>query len=178
MKYRTIVADPPWEYDEGFVSELKVGAVLRPLPYPSMTIEEILELPVRPLADSDCRLFLWTTNRWLDDAFDVMRVWGFKYVQTLIWEKPDPNHCTGSLAPNVEFLLTGRRGAPRRLGRFPNSVLRAVGGDHSQKPEMWMDYIETVSPGPYLELFARRQRFNWDTWGNEALEHVEMEVAQ
>lgn len=177
MKYRTIVADPPWEYDEGFVSELKAGAVLRQLPYRSMPIEEIAELPVRGLADRDCRLFLWATSKWLEDAFDVIRSWGFRYVQTLIWEKPDPNHCTGSLASNAEFLLVARRGTPPRLGRFPGPVIRVVGGAHSQKPEVWMDYIEQVSPGPYLEMFSRRARFGWDCWGDEALNHVQIGAA-
>lgn len=172
--YGTVVADPPWDHSDGFVSELKAGAVFRALPYEAMQVEDILALPVRDVAAANCRLFLWATNRWLDDAFDVLRAWGFKYVQTLVWQKPDPNWCTGSLAANVEFLVVGRRGAPARLGRFPSAVLTVVGGDHSQKPEAFMDWIEICSPGPYLELFARRQRLGWDTWGDQALPHVEL----
>lgn len=174
MRYRTIVADPPWDHSDGFVTELKSGPAYRGLPYECMDVEDILEIPVREMADKDCRLFLWTTNRWMPDAFDVLHAWGFRYVQTLVWDKPDPNRVTGSMAPNAEFLLVGRCGAPRRTGRFPGPVLRMTSTAHSEKPDAWMDYIESASPGPYLELFARRQRLGWDTWGNEALCHVDI----
>lgn len=173
-KYRTIVADPPWEYPEGFALGPGHGVLeVRPLPYPSMTLDEICELPVHEWADNDCRLFLWTTNRWIDDAFDVMRSWRFKYRQTLVWHKPDAN-LPAHVAPNsAEFVLVGVRGAPRRLTTMPSSVVPINrSGGHSVKPEAWLDHFEAVSEGPYLELFARRQRLGWDTWGNEALEHV------
>lgn len=178
-KYRTIVADPPWEYPEGFATRSRTpgkwtGPVRQyALPYPSMTIEEIAALPVIELAEPNCRLFLWTTNRWIEDAFDVMRAWRFKYRQTLTWKKLDG--LSGSVAPNSEFLLVGVRGAPRVSSRLPNAVIeRSQTKHHSRKPDVFLDLIEQISPGPYLEMFARRQRLGWDTWGNEALEHVEL----
>lgn len=176
VKYRTIVCDPPWEYPEGFALGPGHGTlVVRPLPYPSMTLDAICELPVYSLAEQDCRLFLWTTNRWLDDAFDVVRAWRFKYRQTLVWHKLDAN-LPASVAPNsAEFVLVGTRGNPGRLTTLPSSVIATTrSGGHSAKPEAWLDYFEAVSPPPRLELFARRQRLGWDTWGNEALEHVEL----
>ena len=174
-RYRTIVADPPWAYPEGFHQLLPDGHRKTVLPYPALSLEEICELPVRQLADRDCRLFLWTTNKYLEDAFTVQRVWGFRHVQTLVWEKTNAQPTQGSLAPNVEFLLVCRKGAPPRSRRMPSAVLRIPKGAHSQKPEAWLDWIEQVSPGPYLELFARRQRIGWDTWGDQSLCHITLE---
>jgi N6-adenosine-specific RNA methylase IME4 len=174
--YRTIVADPPWEYDEGFA--FKDGDQFRhqALPYSSMTVEAILELPVRPLVDQKgCALFLWTTNRFLGDAFDVLGCWGFRYRQTLVWRKTNPQPVGGSVAPNAEFLLVARRGPHTWHGpRWPDSVIDAPRSTHSAKPEVFMDLVESISPPPYLEMFSRRARLGWDTWGNEALNHIEM----
>lgn len=177
-KYRTIVADPPWDYSDGFAYLKQDGTVEnKRLPYPSMSLQEIEALPVRDLADDACRLFMWTTNRYLDDSFDVMKAWGFRYRQTLVWHKKGCNPLTGSVAPNsAEFLMVAVRGMPPRLGKFPSAVIEASVEGHSKKPELWLDWIETVSPGPHLEMFARRNRFGWDTWGNQSICHVEVDV--
>lgn len=184
-RYSTIVADPPWEYPEGFALGTghlergdKGGVEVRPLPYPSMSVKEICSLAVQGLADRDCRLFLWTTNRYLRPAFTVLRCWGFSYKQTLVWHKKTMN-LPAHVAPNsAEFVLVGVRGKPERLQPMPSAVIATTRGgqrpQHSEKPECWMDYFEAVSPGPYLELFARRNRFGWDTWGNESLDHAEL----
>jgi N6-adenosine-specific RNA methylase IME4 len=177
-RYRTIVADPPWDYPEGFALGPGHGVLeVRPLPYPPMTVEDIAEMPIRDLAEPKSRIFLWTTNRYLRDAFDVMDAWGFRYRQTLVWHKLDAN-LPASVAPNsAEFILVGTRGLPGRLTTLPSAVIATTrNGGHSTKPECWLDYFEQVSPGPYLELFARRQRLGWDTWGNEALPHVALEA--
>ena len=178
MKYRTIVADPPWEY-EGFAHDIggEKESHDRPLPYEGMALGNIAALPVDKWADSHCRLFLWTTNRWLPLAFPLLTIWGFTYRQALVWKKRKHN-IGGSVAPNsAEFLLVATRGRPSRDGFFPGAVLEAGSGEHSRKPDAFMDHIERISPAPRLELFARRQRLGWDTWGNEALNHVELESA-
>lgn len=149
----------------------------RPLPYPTMSIDAISALPVADLAEADAALWLWTTNRWLRDAFAVVDAWGFRYRQTLVWGKNNPMP-VGSIAPSAaEFLLFARRGKPKTGWAFPSSVIvtpRPPSRSHSTKPDAFMDYIEACSPEPRLELFARRNRLGWDTWGNEALEHVEL----
>lgn len=169
-RYRTIVADPPWPYDRFMPSYTPAtGRVQhRPLPYPMLSLEEIAALPVRDFADLDCRLFCWTTNRYLPDSFDVVRLWGFTYTQTIVWAKTGRlMPIGGSIAPNhAEYLIVARRGVPPLLTRLSSSVVQAPKGDHSVKPEAFLDLVEQVSPGPYLELFARRQRLGWDTWGD------------
>ena len=186
MKYRTIVADPPWPYPDGFARNkggrygdgTQEGWVRRELPYQSAGVEEIAALDVAGLADTDCRLWLWATNRYLHDAFHVTEAWGFRYRQTIVWRKTgNPNPWVAHIAPaHSEFLVVAVRGKPARLAALPSSVLSVDANParlkHSQKPEAFLDHIESVSPGPYLELFARRQRLGWDTWGDEALNHV------
>ena len=187
MRYRTIVADPPWHY-EGFASDPTSGrglpverrAPIRvdALPYQAMSVAEIAALNVAAFAHPDgCRVFVWTTNRYLPETFGILRSWGFRYAQTLVWHKMgNPSPFGGSVAPNhAEFLLVAVRGSIPVLSRAQSNVLAASAQRrHSAKPEAFLDLVEQVSPGPYLEMFARRQRLGWDTWGNEALNHVEL----
>ena len=172
--YRTIVADPPWEYREGF-GQGPTGdkrTIRVPLPYEAMTLEALAELPVAALAAPDAWLFVWTTNRYLPMTFDLIAGWGFAYTQTVTWRKTgDPSPFVSSVAPrHSEFLLAARRGRPARNGAFPSSVVDAPAQDqHSRKPECFLDYIEAIGDAPRLEMFSRRARFGWDTWGSEAL---------
>lgn len=187
VKYRTIVADPPWYYD-AFPSTEATGRdkrliqgkpFRRPMSYDSMAVDAIKALPIRAMSLPDARVFLWTTSRYLPDAFGVLQAWGFTYRQTLVWAKLGVPPFGGSVARNfAEFLLVATVGKPERKTVADRSVITASKSkaQHSRKPEAFLDLVETVSPGPYLELFARRQRLGWDTWGNEALEHVDMSV--
>jgi N6-adenosine-specific RNA methylase IME4 len=184
-RYRTIVADPPWDY-EGFASSPtprkgeRQRVKLTALPYGAMSVVDICALPITDIADTDARLFLWTTNRYLRPAFDVLDAWGFAYKQTLVWRKTgNPSPFGGSVAPiHAEFLLVAAKGAPPVAGRLRSSVIdapaAAAPGSHSAKPEAFLDFIEQVSPGPYVELFARRARFGWDYWGDESLGTAEL----
>lgn len=185
-RYRTIVADPPWEYPSRFIRSYRPGPggnVRHDLPYPSMTVEQIAALPVSELAEKEAWLFLWTTNKYLHDAFHIVDAWGFTYGQALVWHKPVPSTPFPALvSPNFcEYLLACKRGGvTRRLGRastWPTNVIAGPRGEHSAKPEVFMDLVEHVAPGPYLEMFSRRARLGWDTWGNESLHGGEAETA-
>lgn len=190
-QYGSIVIDPPWPYPEGFASGTKNhhingrpptveerGPIVRdrPLPYEAMSLEEIRQLPVANLAAAHARLFVWTTNRYLPETFSLIRAWGFVYKQILVWDKtPNIPIFTGSVAPNAaEFLLVATRGKPPRLGKWSTSIVRSrkPRTTHSCKPEVFLDLVEATSPGPYLEMFARRNRLGWNTWGNECIEDI------
>lgn len=181
-RYRTIVADPPWAYDGFFGINRTVGKwsrkVVKPLPYTAMSVPEIQALPLGEWADpAGSRLFLWTTNRYLPAAFGLLRGWGFSYRQTIVWSKVNGPPFITSVAPNhAEFLLVATVGKVERLEPWPSSViaLRHNAKVHSRKPERFLDLIEASSPGPYLELFARRARFGWDYWGDESLGTAEL----
>jgi N6-adenosine-specific RNA methylase IME4 len=180
-KYATICCDPPWRYDSwpgpmtkampGTTAafDVSLGRRRKKLDYPSMTVEEIAALPVRDLAETDAHLYLWTTNRYLQDAFGIVKGWGFRYSQLLIWAKtPMGQGPGGTFAQNAEFIIFARRGTlkhKRRLDTVWFNWPRTT--KHSRKPEHFLDMVETVSPGPYLELFSRRHRLGWSVWGNE-----------
>jgi N6-adenosine-specific RNA methylase IME4 len=147
-----------------------------------MTLSEIEALPVPDLAEPDAHLYLWTTNRFLEDAYRVVRSWRFRPAQLLVWAKPPMGvGFGGAFTTTTEFILFARRGKLAHAARQDSSwwkwsrVYTNGHIDHSAKPEAFLDIVEQVSSGPYLELFARRQRLGWDTWGNEALKHVTLE---
>jgi len=188
VKYRTIVADPPWEYDR------KTGLTTRGYKpstaeahYPTMPMAEIAALPVTDLAEDDAHLYLWVTSpRLFGDRMagaadpgprEIMAAWGFAYKTTLVWVKPGWG-MGWWFRNNHEFVLFGVRGKlPIPQEKRRGSVITGGKREHSRKPDSFYDLVEAVSPGPYLELFARRQRLGWDTWGDEALEHVELEAS-
>jgi N6-adenosine-specific RNA methylase IME4 len=188
MKYRTIVADPPWPISWSTPAERVNGRgerhknYKRTLGYRTMPVEDIKALPVADLAAKDAHLYLWLTPglHRKGVGVEVAASWGFSVIGEIIWAKrnfglgwfPRPGH---------EPLLVCRRGRLTFARRDVHSVQtwdhpRALDGSkiHSAKPDAALDLVESASPGPYLELFARRQRLGWDTWGNEALEHVEL----
>lgn len=174
-RYRTIVADPPWDLGQtGFTFH---GGANRPshVPYPTLTVDEIAAMPVNELADDDAHLYLWTTNRFLRAAFDVLDAWGFTYSTPLVWAKAVRGWMPGGTFPShAEFVLYGRRGTPETLGRADRQVFEWPRSGHSVKPEAFLDLVETISPGPYLEVFARRARLGWHVYGNEVDSHVEL----
>jgi N6-adenosine-specific RNA methylase IME4 len=184
MRYATIVADPPWTYAEGWpVGRPALGVVndgrRTPLKYDAMSVKEIATLPVRDLADpSGCHLYLWTTNRYLPDAFGVVKAWGFRYSQLLVWAKT-PMGCGpgGTFAQNAEYILFARRGSLRHKRRLDSVWFNwPRTAKHSKKPEHFLDMVETVSPGPYLELFSRRHRLGWSVWGDQVQSSIEVSV--
>jgi N6-adenosine-specific RNA methylase IME4 len=187
VRYATIVADPPWRYTS--VSDRKAG---RGAPaeahYPTMTTELLASLPVGNLALENAHLYLWVTNPVLTEqrvttmgsvnAPALCRAWGFEPKTLITWIKGSNGEVNGGgmgwffrgATEHVIFAVRGRCPIPAHL-RVPNVVI-APRGQHSQKPDAFMDMVESVSPGPYLEMFARRQRIGWDTYGDQALEHV------
>ena len=189
-RYRTIVADPPWRYGKfnGFSSTGptatagKLTEKPRGLPYEQMSVEEIASLPVEALAAPAAHLYLWTTQRYLCDAHQVVEAWGFTRSVVLTWCKPPMGSALGfAFAPTSEFVIFAHRGGLGPIRRWESTWFTASrpyvgkgGPTHSAKPDMFLDVVEQVSPGPYLELFARRARFGWDYWGDQSLGTAEM----
>jgi N6-adenosine-specific RNA methylase IME4 len=192
-RYRTIVADPPWPVTDygarslstaGHWREDHTGQALG-VPYQRMSIEEIAALPVNDLADTDAHLYVWAVNAYLTEAYDVVKAWGFRTRPVLLtWcKEPRGLGFGGTYANTTEFCLFTRRGSLPALRRWDSTWFPFkrpyVNGKpaHSVKPDGMQDVIEQVSPGPYLELFARSNRLGWDTWGNEALNHIDLGAA-
>jgi N6-adenosine-specific RNA methylase IME4 len=179
-RYRTIYADPPWQFQN------RTGKVApehkRLSRYSTMTVPEICRLPVAEAADEKSHLYLWVPNALLPEGLEVMRAWGFSYKTNIIWEKvrkdgmPD-GRGVGFYFRNVtEILLFGIRGEKNRTldpGRSQVNLIRAIKREHSRKPDEFISLIERCSPAPFLEMFARGGRRDWDMWGNQATEDYE-----
>ena len=190
VSYRVIVADPPWPYDrrepgirgqggKGWPEFGAKGADKRriPLPYPSMCLDDIRAIPVASVADDDCHLFVWTTNRFLEVTFGVVEAWGWRPSQTLTWCKPPRGLGPGGLFANTtEFVIYARRGKPLPYRpTFDSTWWEWNRRKHSEKPEGFQNMLEAL-PGPKLEMFARRRRLGWDAWGNEVSSSVIFEA--
>jgi len=179
-KFRTILADPPWQFQN------RTGKVApehkRLNRYPTMTLEDIKALPVAEAADEKCHLYLWVPNALLPEGLAVMKAWGFDYKTNLVWEKvrkdgfPD-GRGVGFYFRNVtELVLFGIRGKNNRTeqpGRSQVNIIRSMKREHSKKPDELYDLIEACSVGPRLELFARGVRPGWNVWGNQATDSYE-----
>ena len=170
MKYRTIVVDPPWEYKDsggrhGFLNH-----------YKGMSQAELLLLPVAEWADIDGgHLYLWTTNGFMEQAHQLARAWAFSQKTILTWIKA-PGMGMGRYYRNTtEHVLFCVRGNLKVARRDTRTHFIAPPRGHSVKPDAFYDMVESMSPGPYLDVFARRQRMGWDTYGLECFTPEELQ---
>lgn len=184
MLYKTIMADPPWPEHGG--GKIKRGADRH---YPLMSVAEIKAIQV-PAMD-DAHLYLWVTNNYLSDGIEVMKAWGFKRKTTITWVKGKVLENGHIILENpglgqyfrglTEHLLFGVRGkVPYKLDPITGkrmqgkTVIVAPRGRHSEKPEEAYRMVERVSYGPFLEMFARKERPGWAVWGNEVRSDIDI----
>lgn len=177
-RFGAILADPPWQFQN------RTGKMApehkRLSRYSTMTLPQIKGLPVVHAAAPVCHLYLWVPNALLPEGLEVMKSWGFQYKSNIIWHKvrkdggPD-GRGVGFYFRNVtEILLFGIRGKNARTldpGRTQVNFMATRKREHSRKPDEQYSLIEDCSWGPFLELFARGQRPNWSSWGNQAEEY-------
>lgn len=188
--YGCICLDPPWKFRTRSPknrSPSSSRAATRH--YPTMTIEELEALPVRDLAHPDgCHMFMWTTGPHLPVAIALMKHYGFRYsgmaftwaklkrahdpMQLRILPSADGDFHVGlglTTRKNCEFVILGRRGNCRRVGRDVRELIVAPVREHSRKPEEFRVRVDRyVGPGiPTVELFARSAHPNWSSWGND-----------
>lgn len=174
-KFSTVLADPPWQFTN------RTGKMApehkRLQRYPTMSLQEIKDLPVEAVVSETAHLYLWVPNALLAEGLAVMDNWGFTYKTNLVWYKvrkdggPD-RRGVGFYFRNVtEMILFGVRGKNARTlqpGRSQENMIISQKREHSRKPDEQYELIEACSKGPFLELFARGSRPGWFTWGNQA----------
>lgn len=179
QKFQTILADPPWQFQN------RTGKMApehkRLSRYPTLSLEEICDMPVEALAGDPAHLYLWVPNALLPEGLKVMEHWGFNYKSNLVWYKvrkdggPD-RRGVGFYFRNVtEVLLFGVRGKNARTlapGRSQENILVTQKREHSRKPDEQYDLIERCSFGNRLELFARGPREGWTVWGNQSQDYT------
>lgn len=191
--YQTILADPPWHQKAGrnisngyIVQDGKqifkaVSNTSENLPYSTMTIEQIAALPIKDIAAKNAHLYLWVTNKYLLDAKQIIKAWGFTYSTALTWcKQPLGGGLGGAFTVSTEHLLFCRRGSLKALKKNKGTwhqVKRPYENGapvHSRKPEYFRELIMQTSPGPYLELFARKNVAGWDAFGNEVEQSIKL----
>lgn len=177
--YGAILADPPWRF-QCWGSQNNAASCVENH-YRTMPIVDIVALPVRDLAATDCTLFLWCVWPTMPDALDVIKAWGFEYKTcAFAWTKAHAGQIEmfqDDIEPymglgywtraNTEVCLLATRGKPKRLNADVRQAIIAPKRQHSRKPEGVHERIERLVAGPYVELFARQRRPGWDCWGNE-----------
>jgi N6-adenosine-specific RNA methylase IME4 len=172
--FATVLADPPWRFQN---RTGKVAPEHRRLSrYDTMTAKEIAALPVAEIAAPRSHVYLWVPNALLAEGLMVLEEWGYTYKANLVWHKVrkdggSDGRGVGFYFRNVtELVLFGVRGQMRTMapGRSQVNLLATRKREHSRKPDEQYEIIESCSPGPYLELFARYPRSGWSAWGNEA----------
>jgi N6-adenosine-specific RNA methylase IME4 len=174
-RFATILADPPWQFANrtGKIAP-EHGRLSR---YSTMTLDEISSLPVSDFLKPTAHLYLWCPNALLPEGLAVMKAWGFNYKSNIVWHKirkdgGSDGRGVGFYFRNVtELILFGVRGTNARTlspGRRQVNLLGTRKREHSRKPDEQYDVIQSCSPGPFLELFARGKRRGWTTWGNQA----------
>jgi N6-adenosine-specific RNA methylase IME4 len=137
------------------------------IPYQIANLGEIKALPVESIADVGSHLWLWTTNAFLRQAFDVMEAWGFTYLTTITWVKPSglgawfvgtTQHCLFGYYKRCEF---------KRLRYLPTHF-EAIPPEHSAKPGEFYTLVRKVSCEPRIDLFNRRIITGFNGWGDES----------
>ncbi|MEH6500169.1 MULTISPECIES: MT-A70 family methyltransferase [Pseudomonadales] len=177
-RFYTILADPPWQFQN------RTGKMApehkRLNRYGTMNLQEIMALPVSELTEDTAHLYLWVPNALLPEGLKVMEAWGFTYKSNVVWHKirkdgGSDGRGVGFYFRNVtELVLFGVKGKNARTlqpGRTQVNYLATRKREHSRKPDEFYDIVESCSPGPYLELFARGPRKGWSVWGNQSEEY-------
>jgi len=170
-KYQCLIIDPPWPIE-------KIERDERPnqvgLDYPTMTIDELLALPVQDLAADDCHLYLWTTHKFLPYALRLAEAWGFRYQCLMTWIK-NVGFTPFSWMYSTEHVLFCRRGS-LPLDRMGLRLdFQAKVREHSRKPNEFYDLVSQASPGPRLDMFSREQHEGFEQWGLETQHFEEAE---
>ena len=178
-KFATVLADPPWQFQN------RTGKMApehkRLQRYPTLSLQEIKDLPVEAIVADTAHLYLWVPNALLAEGMQVMEHWGFTYKTNLIWYKvrkdggPD-RRGVGFYFRNVtEIILFGVRGKNARTlqpGRSQENIISSRKREHSRKPDEQYELIESCSSGPRIELFARGPKKGWFVWGNQSEEYT------
>ena len=175
-RYRTVVIDPPWPLRKTGARKSRPNQVGHgDLGYSMMSLDEIKSMDILSVTEEDAFVFLWTTQRFLRDAFDILDGWGFRYRFTMVWHKPTGAKPFNHPISNAEFILVGVSGSPKFVSEKQFfAVLNAKASGHSVKPEAFYELLRRVCPGPRLDMFARRHIDGFDAWGDQVPEDTPM----
>lgn len=192
-RFKTVVVDPPWPISFGNLTREEIAVQhakkirelgtsynghgdggksfgrYAKLDYETLSLAEIAEIGIERVCDVDCMVFLWTTQGFLPNSFDILKAWGLRYWCTMTWQKAIGPKPLNRPYYNSEFVLLAAKGKPcfvSETGLFACNAWKARG--HSSKPEEFYDLLRRVTPAPRLDVFGRRPIAGFQSWGNEA----------
>jgi len=169
-----MLADCPWKFGDSLPGNSR-GAAKQ---YDVLDVESLKAFPLPPMADTSI-LFFWRVSAMVEEAYQVVRAWGYVPKSEIVWEKltktGKPWFGMGRyVRASHETCIVGTRGSFKVKDRGVRSRFSApVPTDsdgkiiHSAKPDEFYALIERLADGPYVELFARRRREGWEQFGNE-----------
>lgn len=166
-KYKLIYVDPPWEYRNKNTggSNIISGASAK---YPTMSLEEIKNIPISNIAMDDSCIFIWATTPLLPEAIEVLKSWGYTYKTSIYWNKISLGMGFW-FRGQVEICLFGIRGNIKTFRCQHANFIESKTNKHSQKPYEMYTILESLNLNPKIELFARDKREGWDVFGNETI---------
>jgi N6-adenosine-specific RNA methylase IME4 len=162
--FDVISIDPPWKYEQGESNSYNEDGRRVANPYPEMTLEQIkaLSLPVK----DDSVMWLWTTQKFLNDSFSLLEEWGFEHKATMVWDKEQMG-MGHWLRMQCEFCLLAVKGNPVWSNTHVRDILREKRREHSRKPEEFYKIVNEICVGDKLDYFSRESREGWVNFGND-----------
>lgn len=168
MMFKTAIIDPPWPYERASASEKLKGYVSQEnnKQYETLSVERLKELPVGSVVSS--YIFLWTVGPFLKEGIELLEAWGFEYKTQLCWHKNTGLGVGYWFRGDHELVLLGKRKGQPSIRTNVRSIFASPRLRHSEKPQTIHEIVEKHFPGPYLEMFGRKEREGWTIVGNEA----------
>jgi N6-adenosine-specific RNA methylase IME4 len=173
-KYNIIYADPPWHFQNYNNEKTRTNAEHH---YNTMSLKDIINLPIKNITADDCILFMWCTDPLLDKQIPIIENWGFTYKTVgFVWVKTNkdriknyyfkgPGYWTRA---NPEICILATKGKPKRVSTNVDRLVVSERREHSRKPDEIRNMIvELCGDIPRIELFARHKFDGWDSWGNQ-----------
>lgn len=164
-KYSTIVVDPPWSYSNksGRHGSSSNAAYIQDR---TMTLDEVALFDLKRWVGEQCHLYLWVTDAYIGHVYNITEAWGFEPKATLVWVK-DRFGMGNYYRHQHELCVFAVKGKMRLSRMNASTVFNAPITKHSEKPDVFYGLVESCSPGPYLDVFARKKRAGWDVFGDE-----------
>jgi N6-adenosine-specific RNA methylase IME4 len=188
-KYNVIYTDPPWDYDSKRIGRKNGSAAY--LKYNTLTLDDLKEMPVGNITDTDALCFMWATVPLLPEAMALMAAWGFRYKTMITWEKTGGLGMGHWMRIQTEHLLVGVKGDAKPFRHQEKNIYKHPVCEHSAKPHFFRELVmklaeKSLADCTRLEMFARsREGFfsdyeyeGWDVFGNQVNNSIELPMAQ
>jgi len=175
-KYKTIVIDFPWSVKNN-LTNTKYYRTGKPMPYKMMSDEEILNFPINNFVEEQGDLFLWTITSKIPFCFELLKKWGFKYMDFIAWDKEIGVPVNG-IYRRAEWIIYAykKKMGINKSGKFIQTIIREKRGKHSSKPNSFYKIIKNNTQEPRIDIFARKRHQGFDAWGDEVEEEVQQEI--